>query len=205
VLSQRRPAQRHPPTPSDDEVALTESIIDLARRRSVEGGLPMHAGLLPSLHVSHISTASEKPFRFTPVRFRSDLSPLDLRRPHRYRVRVLGDALAERGILPGEILMADTATTHGRVAIVWKATIASAGWRGSAASGDRQWAGLQWHRDAGSEGHWAIVWPPNKLRLFMKRSKPWLREAEVMPRGHHPTASGCCSSHRHDLPSLTTR
>ena len=33
---------------------------------------------------------------------------------------MLGDALAERGILPGDILIADTATapTHGRVAIV---------------------------------------------------------------------------------------
>ena len=31
---------------------------------------------------------------------------LDLHRPHRYPVRVLGDALAERGILPGDILIA---------------------------------------------------------------------------------------------------
>jgi DNA polymerase V len=52
---------------------------------------------------------------------RPDLSLLlDLQRPHRYPVRVLGDALAERGILPGDILIADTATapSHGRVAIV---------------------------------------------------------------------------------------
>ena len=45
---------------------------------------------------------------------------LDLRRPHRYPVRVLGEALVERGILPGDVLIADTAAppTHGRVAIV---------------------------------------------------------------------------------------
>lgn len=45
---------------------------------------------------------------------------LDLHRPHRYPVRVLGEALTERGIFPGDILIADTATapTHGRVAIV---------------------------------------------------------------------------------------
>ena len=45
---------------------------------------------------------------------------LDLRRPHRYPVRVLGEALVERRILPGDVLIADTATapTHGRVAIV---------------------------------------------------------------------------------------
>ena len=45
---------------------------------------------------------------------------LDLRRPHRYPVRVLGEALAERGILPGDVLIADTSAppSHGRVAIV---------------------------------------------------------------------------------------
>ena len=45
---------------------------------------------------------------------------LDLRRPHRYPVRVLGEALVDRGIYPGDVLIADTATapTHGRVAIV---------------------------------------------------------------------------------------
>jgi len=32
---------------------------------------------------------------------------LDLRRPHRYPVRVLGEALAERGILPGDVLIAE--------------------------------------------------------------------------------------------------
>lgn len=50
-----------------------------------------------------------------------DLSEiLDLRRPHRYPVRVLGEALAERGIHPGDILIADAAAppAHGRVAIV---------------------------------------------------------------------------------------
>ena len=57
---------------------------------------------------------------------------LDLRRPHRYPVRMLGDALVERGILPGDMLIADTAapSRHGRVAIVmlhgevWVAEIA---------------------------------------------------------------------------------
>lgn len=45
---------------------------------------------------------------------------LDLRRPSRYPVRVAGDALVSRGILPGDILIADAATprAHGRVAIV---------------------------------------------------------------------------------------
>ena len=57
---------------------------------------------------------------------------LDLRRPHRYPVRVLGEALVDRGIYPGDVLIADTATapTHGRIAIVmlhgevWVAQIA---------------------------------------------------------------------------------
>jgi DNA polymerase V len=39
-----------------------------------------------------------------------DLSEiLDLRRPHRYPVRVKGDALVERGIRHGDILIADAA------------------------------------------------------------------------------------------------
>ena len=44
---------------------------------------------------------------------------LDLRRPHRYPVRVSGDALRERGIHPGDILIADTAAmpVAGRVVI----------------------------------------------------------------------------------------
>lgn len=49
-----------------------------------------------------------------------DLSAvLDLRRPHRYPVRVRGDALAERGIRHGDILIADAAAppTHGKVCI----------------------------------------------------------------------------------------
>ena len=49
-----------------------------------------------------------------------DLSEiLDLRRPHRYPVRVKGDALAERGIQHGDILIADAAATPaaGRVVI----------------------------------------------------------------------------------------
>lgn len=49
-----------------------------------------------------------------------DLSEvLDLRRPHRYPVRVRGDALAERGIRHGDILIADAAAppADGRVCI----------------------------------------------------------------------------------------
>ncbi len=49
-----------------------------------------------------------------------DLSEiLDLRRPHRYPVRVKGDALAERGIQHGDILIADAAAApaSGRVVI----------------------------------------------------------------------------------------
>jgi len=49
-----------------------------------------------------------------------DLSQiLDLRRPHRYPVRVSGDALRERGIHPGDILIADAAAepAAGRVVI----------------------------------------------------------------------------------------
>ncbi|TCZ54593.1 S24 family peptidase [Roseicella aquatilis] len=57
---------------------------------------------------------------------------LDLRRPHRYPVRVLGDALRERGIHPGDILIADAAAppADGRVCIamvhgdVWVCQIA---------------------------------------------------------------------------------
>ena len=41
-----------------------------------------------------------------------DLSEvLDLRRPHRYPVRVKGDALTERGIQHGDILIADAAAS----------------------------------------------------------------------------------------------
>jgi len=45
---------------------------------------------------------------------------LDLRRANRYPVRVSGEALIERGILPGDILIADAAAppAHGKVAIV---------------------------------------------------------------------------------------
>jgi DNA polymerase V len=45
---------------------------------------------------------------------------LDLRRPSRYPVRVAGDALESRGILSGDILIADAATppAPGRVAVV---------------------------------------------------------------------------------------
>ena len=49
-----------------------------------------------------------------------DLSEiLDLRRPHRYPVRVKGDALVDRGIREGDILIADAAAppASGRVVI----------------------------------------------------------------------------------------
>ena len=49
-----------------------------------------------------------------------DLSEiLDLRRPHRYPVRVKGDALVERGIREGDILIADAAAppAAGKVVI----------------------------------------------------------------------------------------
>jgi DNA polymerase V len=50
-----------------------------------------------------------------------DLSDvLDLRRPNRYPVRVLGEALARRGILPGDVLIVDAAAEprSGVVAII---------------------------------------------------------------------------------------
>src|SRR3978361_969961 len=45
---------------------------------------------------------------------------LDLKRPSRYPVRVLGDALVSRGILSGDVLIAAAARppAHGHVAIV---------------------------------------------------------------------------------------
>ncbi|WP_232477466.1 LexA family transcriptional regulator [Roseomonas sp. KE0001] len=45
---------------------------------------------------------------------------LDLRRPHRYPIRVVGDALSSRGILHGDVLIADAAAEprSGAVAIV---------------------------------------------------------------------------------------
>ena len=45
---------------------------------------------------------------------------LDLSRPSRYPVRVVGDALASRGIFGGDILIADAASppAHGKVAVV---------------------------------------------------------------------------------------
>ena len=46
---------------------------------------------------------------------------LDLRRPHRYPVRVPGEALRERGIHPGDILIADAAEPprSGRVCVAF--------------------------------------------------------------------------------------
>jgi DNA polymerase V len=45
---------------------------------------------------------------------------LDLSRPSRYPVRVAGNALASRGIFPGDILITDAACppAHGKVAVV---------------------------------------------------------------------------------------
>ena len=64
-----------------------------------------------------------------------DLSDiLDLRRPSRYPVRVAGDALSGRGILSGDILIADAATppAPGKVAVVMLAgdvLVAQLAWR----------------------------------------------------------------------------
>jgi len=46
---------------------------------------------------------------------------LDLGRPHRYPVRVLGEALRERGIFPGDVLITDAAAapTSGRVCVAF--------------------------------------------------------------------------------------
>lgn len=61
--------------------------------------------------VSPASDALEGPIDLSDV--------LDLRRPHRYPVRVKGDALIERGIRHGDILIADAAAAPaaGRVVI----------------------------------------------------------------------------------------
>ena len=65
-----------------------------------------------------------------------DLSEvLDLRRPHRYPVRVHGEALTARGILPGDVLVVDDASAPpaaGKVAIVMihgEVWVAQIGWR----------------------------------------------------------------------------
>jgi len=45
---------------------------------------------------------------------------LDLRRPHRYPVRVAGEALRERGIFPGDILITDAAApASGKVCVAF--------------------------------------------------------------------------------------
>ena len=71
-----------------------------------------------------------------------DLSDvLDLRRPSRYPVRVAGDALASRGILSGDILIADAAIPPApcKVAVVMLA-------------GDVLVAQLAWRR-----GQWQLI------------------------------------------------
>lgn len=88
---------------------------------------------------------------------------LDLRRPHRYPVRVLGEALRERGIYPGDVLIADTAAppTHGRVAIVmlhgevWVAQLAyrAGGWWMRPGCADRPLVAL----DGDGAEVWAVV------------------------------------------------
>ena len=77
-----------------------------------DGGDPGYDGSNTTGFVSPAADALEGPVDLAAL--------LDLRRPHRYPVRVLGEALAERGILPGDVLIADTSAppTHGRVAIV---------------------------------------------------------------------------------------
>ncbi len=76
---------------------------------------------------------------------------LDLRRPHRYPVRVLGEALVDRGIYPGDVLIADTATapTHGRVAIVM---LHGEVWIAQLALRDGQWRMLPCRRWTGRVG-----------------------------------------------------
>lgn len=58
---------------------------------------------------------------------------LDLRQPHCYPVRMLGAALVERGILPGDVLIADTATapSHARCSAESRIVLhVQSGWRG---------------------------------------------------------------------------
>jgi DNA polymerase V len=72
-----------------------------------DGGDPGYDGSNTTGFVSPASDALEGPVDLAAL--------LDLRRPHRYPVRVLGEALVERGIYPGDILIADTAASvvHG--------------------------------------------------------------------------------------------
>jgi len=83
----------------------------VGRKQEFEGD-PIYDGSNTTGFVSPAGDALEGPV---------DLSALlDLRRPHRYPVRVLGEALVERGIYPGDVLIADTAAqpVHGHVAII---------------------------------------------------------------------------------------
>lgn len=75
---------------------------------------------------------------------RLDLSEiLDLARPSRYPVRVSGNALASRGILSGDILIADAASSpaHGKVAVVML--------NGSVLVGQLAYRGGQWWLQSG--------------------------------------------------------
>lgn len=92
-----------------------------------------------------------------------DLSEiLDLRRPHRYPVRVLGEGLLNRGIHPGDVLIADASAppAHGRVAIimmhgdVWVAQLAMRGgvWWMRATGPDRPTVALDETAEV-----WAII------------------------------------------------
>jgi len=75
---------------------------------------------------------------------RLDLSEiLDLARPSRYPVRVSGNALASRGILSGDILIADAASppAHGKVAVVML--------QGSVLVGQLAYRGGQWWLKSG--------------------------------------------------------
>jgi len=75
---------------------------------------------------------------------RIDLSEiLDLARASRYPVRVSGNALASRGILSGDILIADAAfpPAHGKVAVVML--------QGSVLVGQLAYRGGQWWLQSG--------------------------------------------------------
>lgn len=76
-----------------------------------DGGTGTYDGSNTTGFVSPAGDAIEGPIDLSHI--------LDLRRPHRYPVRVSGDALRERGIHPGDILIADAAAAPatGRVVI----------------------------------------------------------------------------------------
>jgi DNA polymerase V len=76
---------------------------------------------------------------------------LDLARPSRYPVRVSGNALASRGILSGDILIADAAfpPAHGKVAVVML--------QGSVLVGQLAYRGGQWWLQSGRNDVQAVA------------------------------------------------